>query len=68
MNTKQISLILTQNIITSEGKVSKTTRKINQLNPDANNDDLRSFASIIETLTGEKYDQVEVVKTSTINM
>lgn len=68
MNTKQIPLILTQNIITSEGKVSKTTRKINQLNPDANNDDLRSFASIIETLTGEKYDQVEVVKTSTINM
>ncbi|UXR78644.1 MULTISPECIES: DUF1659 domain-containing protein [unclassified Staphylococcus] len=68
MNTKQVSLILTQNIITPEGKTSKVTRKINQLNPDATNDDLRRFATIIETLTGEHYDQVEVVKTSIISM
>ncbi|MDO5375123.1 DUF1659 domain-containing protein [Staphylococcus rostri] len=68
MNTKNISLILTQSTTSPDGKTVKTSRRINNLNPEASTDDFRKLAAAIEALTGEHYDQLEVVKTSTINV
>ncbi|MCS4486505.1 DUF1659 domain-containing protein [Staphylococcus americanisciuri] len=63
MNTKNISIILTQSHTAPNGKTTNTSRKINNLNPEATTNDLRKFAETIATLTGEHYDQIEVVKT-----
>ena len=68
MTIKNIAIILTQSTTTQDGKTVKTSRKINSLNPDASTEDFRTFATMIEALTGEHYDQIEVVKTSMINV
>ncbi|QLK85415.1 DUF1659 domain-containing protein [Staphylococcus sp. 17KM0847] len=67
MTATKLSIILTQNIVTSEGKVTKATRKINNLKPSANKADIQVFAETIEALTGENYDTIEIVKTEAIN-
>ncbi|KIX90711.1 hypothetical protein TP70_06210 [Staphylococcus microti] len=68
MTIKNVAIILTQSTTTQDGKTVKTSRKINNLNPDASTEDFRTFAAMIEVLTGEHYDQIEVVKTSMINV
>lgn len=68
MTIKNIAIILTQSTTAQDGKTVKTSRKINNLNPDASTEDFRTFSAMIEALTGEHYDQIEVVKTSMINV
>ncbi|MBI5975124.1 sigS mRNA-stabilizing protein SroA [Staphylococcus canis] len=66
MTLTNLSLILTQTTLTPEGKKTKKARRFNRLNPTASNESLLRFAKAIESLTGEQFDTIEVVKTELI--
>lgn len=50
----------------SEGKAVEHKRRFTNLNPVLTHDQIRTFRSIIERITGENYDKVEVVKTESL--
>ncbi|MBL7572638.1 sigS mRNA-stabilizing protein SroA [Staphylococcus saccharolyticus] len=50
----------------SEGKAVEHKRRFTNLNPALTHDQIRTFHSIIERITGENYDKVEVVKTESL--
>lgn len=62
----QVTALFTQIKHDSEGKVVEQKRRFSNLNPSTSNDQIRTFSNIIERLTGEKYDKVEVTKTETL--
>ncbi|MDU3968656.1 MAG: hypothetical protein E7H03_02425 [Staphylococcus epidermidis] len=43
-----------------------TQIKHNSINPLVSNDQIKSFRSIIERISGEEYDKVEIVKTESL--
>ncbi|WP_436938483.1 sigS mRNA-stabilizing protein SroA [Staphylococcus xylosus] len=49
------------------GKASQFKRHFANLNTDVKTEQLKSFKSIIEQITGERFDKLEVIKTETIN-
>lgn len=62
----QVTALFTQVKHDSEGKVVEHKRRFSNLNPSTSNDQIRAFSNIIERLTGEKYDKVEVTKTEAL--
>lgn len=66
MNINHITLILTQTSSTPEGKPKKSARRFTQLLSEASHEDLKKFSQIIETLTGEVYDNVELLTSENI--
>lgn len=68
MTTPQsLAIVLTQTVVTAENKQAVTKRKFNNVVADATIEQIKQFQSIISTLTGEKYDAIEIIKTETIN-
>ncbi|ARJ51170.1 sigS mRNA-stabilizing protein SroA [Staphylococcus lutrae] len=66
MNMNHLTLILTQTTTSPEGKIKKTSRRFTQLQNDATHEDLKKFSQIIETLTGETYDTIELLTSEII--
>ena len=62
----QVTALFTQVKHDSEGKVVEHKRRFSNLNTSTSNDQIRTFSNIIERLTGEKYDKVEVTKTEAL--
>lgn len=50
-----------------DGKATQFKRHFANLNPQATTDQIKSFKSIIEQITGEKFETVEIIKTETVN-
>ncbi|RIL87034.1 hypothetical protein BUY23_02790 [Staphylococcus cohnii] len=66
----QIShLAVTMSRITydKDGKATQFKRHFANLNTQATTDQIKSFKSIIEQITGEKVETVEIIKTETVN-
>ena len=66
----QIShLAVTMSRITydKDGKATQFKRHFANLNTQATTDQIKSFKSIIEQITREKFETVEVIKTETVN-
>ena len=53
----QVTIIFTQ---------IKHKRRFSNINPLVSNDQIKSFRSIIERISGEEYDKVEIVKTESL--
>ncbi|UEX89853.1 DUF1659 domain-containing protein [Staphylococcus ratti] len=66
MNNSNLTLILTQTLLSPEGKPTKSTRRFNHIKSTATPQELLSFAKAIEALSGEHYDMIETVKTEQI--
>ncbi|WP_210136657.1 hypothetical protein [Staphylococcus sp. GDH8C109P] len=66
----QIShLAVTMSRITydKDGKATQFKRHFANLNTQSTTDQIKSFKSIIEQITGEKFETVEIIKTETVN-
>ncbi|MFK4180959.1 hypothetical protein RES13_00025 [Staphylococcus cohnii] len=66
----QIShLAVTMSRITydKDGRATQFKRHFANLNTQATTDQIKSFKSIIEQITGEKFETVEIIKTETVN-
>ena len=64
---KQLVVTLTRVLYDQDGKASKFKRHFANLNTEATPEQIKSFKSIIEQITGEHFDTIEVIKTETIN-
>lgn len=62
----QVTIIFTQIKHNSEGKVVEHKRRFSNINPLVSNDQIKSFRSIIERISGKEYDKVEIVKTESL--
>lgn len=62
----QVTIIFTQIKHNSECKVVEHKRRFSNINPLVSNDQIKSFRSIIERISGEEYDKVEIVKTESL--
>lgn len=50
-----------------DGKAIQFKRHFANLNTQATTEQIKSFKSIIEQITGEKFETVEIIKTETVN-
>ena len=50
-----------------DGKATQFKRHFANLNTQATTEQIKSFKSIIEQITGEKFQTVEIIKTETVN-
>ena len=50
-----------------DGKATQFKRHFANLNTQATTDQIKSFKSIIEQITGEKFETVEIIRTETVN-
>ncbi|NBK46879.1 sigS mRNA-stabilizing protein SroA [Staphylococcus delphini] len=66
MNINHLTLILTQTTTSPEGKPKKASRRFTQLKTDASREDLKAFSQMIEKLTGEQYDTIELTTSENI--
>ena len=66
-NISQLAVTLSRTLFDKNGKVSQFKRHFANLNTDVKPEQLKSFKSIIEQITGERFDKLEVIKTETIN-
>ncbi|WP_436854969.1 sigS mRNA-stabilizing protein SroA [Staphylococcus caeli] len=68
MNTiSQLAVTLSRTLFDKDGKATQFKRHFTNLNTDETPEQLKSFKSIIEQITGEHFDKLEVIKTETIN-
>lgn len=65
-NVNQLSLNMTRTMYDKDGKAKIVKRHFSNLNTEATNDQLKSFKTIIEQITGEHYESLEVIKTEEI--
>lgn len=59
----QLVVVLFRIVPNDSGKATTVTRRFANINPQATNDQLRQFKSIIEQLVNERFDTFEIVKT-----
>ncbi|MBO1199927.1 hypothetical protein J3T65_07465 [Staphylococcus simiae] len=62
----QVTIVLTLAKQDTDGKVTEFKRRFSNINPQVSNDQIKTFSSIIERLTGESYSKVEVIKSMSI--
>ncbi|SCS24056.1 sigS mRNA-stabilizing protein SroA [Staphylococcus caeli] len=68
MNTiSQLAVTLSRTLFDKDGKATQVKRHFTNLSTEATTEQLKSFKSIIEQITGEHFDKLEVIKTETIN-
>ncbi|MGO3050496.1 hypothetical protein CD110_10215 [Staphylococcus casei] len=63
----QLAVTLSRVLYDKDGKASLFKRHFANLNTEATPEQLKSFKSIIEQITGERFETLEVIKTETIN-
>lgn len=66
-NISQLAVTLSRTLFDKNGKASQFKRHFSNLNTDVTPEQLKNFKSIIEQITGERFDKLEVIKTETIN-
>ncbi|MDG0842844.1 hypothetical protein M4L39_05265 [Staphylococcus equorum] len=64
---KQLAVTLSRILYDKDGKATKFKRHFANLNTESTPEQLKSFKSIIEQITGEHFDTIEVIKTEIIN-
>ncbi|HDL0561711.1 DUF1659 domain-containing protein [Staphylococcus aureus] len=52
--------------VDANGKQTEFKRRFANINPDASNDQIKTFSKLIERLTGEKYNNIELIKSLSI--
>ncbi|WP_213406017.1 sigS mRNA-stabilizing protein SroA [Staphylococcus pasteuri] len=62
----QFVVVLTRVTYDSEGKATQHKRRFSNLKPTATDEQIKTFSSIIERLTGESFDKVEAIRTQAL--
>lgn len=62
-----LAVTMSRIIYDKDGKATQFKRHFANLNTQATTDQIKSFKSIIEQITGEKFETVEIIKTETVN-
>ena len=62
----QLVVVLTRVTYDSEGKATQHKRHFSNLKPTATDEQIKTFSSIIERLTGESFDKVEAIRTQAL--
>ncbi|HCD2415744.1 TPA: hypothetical protein NBK22_002592, partial [Staphylococcus aureus] len=52
--------------VDANGKQTEFKRRFANINPDASNDQIKTFSKLIERLTGETYSNIELIKSLSI--
>ncbi|KIJ87492.1 hypothetical protein SE00_04840 [Staphylococcus saprophyticus] len=63
----QLAVTMSRTLYDKDGKASLVKRHFTNLNTESTPEQLKSFKSIIEQITGERFDKLEVIKTEAIN-
>ncbi|HDJ1498680.1 TPA: hypothetical protein PPP24_002781, partial [Staphylococcus aureus] len=50
----------------TNGKQTEFKRRFANINPEVSNDQIKTFSKLIERLTGETYNNIEVIKSVSI--
>ncbi|MCD8921095.1 sigS mRNA-stabilizing protein SroA [Staphylococcus gallinarum] len=65
-NINQLALDMARTLYDKDGKAKIVKRHFSNLNTAATNEQLLAFKTIIEQITGERFDSLEVIKTEAI--
>lgn len=65
-NINQLTLNMSRTLYDKDGKAKIVKRHFSNLNTAATNEQLIAFKSIIEQITGEHFESLEVIKTEEI--
>ncbi|WRN74554.1 hypothetical protein UM590_08280 [Staphylococcus aureus] len=65
--TNHITIVLSFTKLDTNGKQTEFKRRFANINPEVSNDQIKTFSKLIERLTGETYNNIEVIK-SVINL
>lgn len=61
-----ITIVLSYTKVDANGKQTEFKRRFANINPDASNDQIKKFSKLIERLTGETYNNIELIKSLSI--
>lgn len=62
-----ITIVLSFTKVDANGKQTEFKRRFANINPDASNDQIKTFSKLIERLTGETYNNIELIKSYQFN-
>ncbi|HCY4535347.1 TPA: hypothetical protein O1U23_002666, partial [Staphylococcus aureus] len=61
-----ITIVLSFTKLDTNGKQTEFKRRFANINPEVSNDQIKTFSKLIERLTGETYNNIEVIKSVSI--
>ena len=64
--TNHITIVLSFTKLDTNGKQTEFKRRFANINPEVSNDQIKTFSKLIERLTGETYNNIEVIKSESI--
>ncbi|HDA0157951.1 TPA: hypothetical protein SGA89_001776 [Staphylococcus aureus] len=64
--TNHITIVLSFTELDTNGKQTEFKRRFANINPEVSNDQIKTFSKLIERLTGETYNNIEVIKSVSI--
>ncbi|HFO1083893.1 TPA: hypothetical protein ACHIUW_001204 [Staphylococcus aureus] len=64
--TNHITIVLSFTKLDANGKQTEFKRRFANINPEVSNDQIKTFSKLIERLTGETYNNIEVIKSVSI--
>ncbi|MGJ5968387.1 sigS mRNA-stabilizing protein SroA [Staphylococcus aureus] len=64
--TNHITIVLSFTKLDKNGKQTEFKRRFANINPEVSNDQIKTFSKLIERLTGETYNNIEVIKSESI--
>lgn len=59
--TNHITIVLSFTKLDTNGKQTEFKRRFANINPEVSNDQIKTFSKLIERLTGETYNNIEVI-------
>ncbi|NFW41664.1 hypothetical protein G0W92_03045 [Staphylococcus aureus] len=59
-------MVLSFTKLDTNGKQTEFKRRFANINPEVSNDQIKTFSKLIERLTGETYNNIEVIKSVSI--
>lgn len=64
--TNHITIVLSFTKLDTNGTQTEFKRRFANINPEVSNDQIKTFSKLIERLTGETYNNIEVIKSVSI--
>lgn len=64
--TNHITIVSSFTKLDTNGKQTEFKRRFANINPEVSNDQIKTFSKLIERLTGETYNNIEVIKSVSI--
>lgn len=64
--TNHITIVLSFTKLDTNRKQTEFKRRFANINPEVSNDQIKTFSKLIERLTGETYNNIEVIKSESI--